>query len=176
MEQSRCFLSYPYQNYNVMTSTITIDDATIEHSRLAEVQLKYRSRNPGEQPHINTPETAAEYLRSIWDQDALEICEEFVVLILNASKKCLGWCKLSRGGSTATIVDPAHVFRVALLGNAHSIIVAHNHPSGNLRFSSADITLTKKLFEAGQLLDIAIEDHIILTASGFVSYRNSGML
>ena len=159
-----------------MNSTITIDDATIEHSRLAEVQLKYRSRNPGEQPQISTPEAAAEYLRNIWDLDALEICEEFVVLILNASKKCLGWCKLSRGGSTSTIVDPAHVFRVALLANAHSIVVAHNHPSGNTRFSRADIALTKRLVDAGQLLDITVEDHIILTVSGFVSYRNNGML
>ncbi|MBP3193897.1 JAB domain-containing protein [Natronogracilivirga saccharolytica] len=159
-----------------MTLSPNIDNCAVEHSQLAEVQLKYRSGNPGRQPQINTPEAAVEYLRSIWDRDAMEICEEFVVLILNASKKCLGWCKLSRGGATATVVEPAHVFRVALLANAHSIVVAHNHPSGNTNFSRADINLTKKLVESGKLLDISVEDHIILTATDSVSCRQSGLM
>ena len=129
---------------------------------LAEVQLTYKSqRPPSTMPFVNTPESAEQYLRNIWDHDAMEICEDFMILILNASKRCLGWCRLSRGGATAAIVDPAHVFRVALLGNAHSIIVAHNHPSGNTRISQADKNITKKLAEAGRLLDISLEDHII---------------
>ena len=144
---------------------------------MAEVQLKYKSgQDPASLPHINTPEAAAQYLRGIWDQDALEICEEFIVLILNASKRCLGWCRLSRGGATATIVDPAHVYRVALIGNANSIIVAHNHPSGNTKFSRADIALTKKLVDAGRFLDIALDDHILITAGGYVSYRENGLM
>ena len=68
------------------------------------------------------------------------------------------------------------MLRVALLGNAHSIIVAHNHPSSNTLFSNADIDLTKKLAEAGRLLDIRLEDHILLTVDNYLSCREQGML
>lgn len=156
--------------------TPLIDNATLEHSLTAEVRLQYRSHNSGEQPFIGSPEDAAEYFRKIWDQDALELCEEFIVIILNAAKRCLGWCKISRGSSTATIVCPAAVFRVALLANAHSILCAHNHPSGTLKFSAADIALTKKLIEAGKFLDISVEDHIVITFDDYLSFREQGMM
>lgn len=145
--------------------------------KMAEVELKYKAlKSSVKQPRISTPEMAASYLRGIWDPGSMELFEDFVVLILNASKRCLGWSRISRGGKTAAIVDPAHVFRVALLGNAHSIICAHCHPSGNLTFSRADIALTKRLVEAGRMLDIQVEDHILITAHGYKSYREEGLL
>jgi len=120
---------------------------------IAEVSLKYKTNTPLESlPVIDTPKKAEELLRKVWDHDAILLKEEFIVLLLNNAKRCLGWTKISSGGATATIVDPAPVFQVALLGNASSIILAHNHPSGLLQESAADINLTNRIVKAGRLI------------------------
>jgi len=106
----------------------------------------------------------------------MQLREQFVVLLLDSAKQCLGWCKISSGGTTATIVEPAAIFRVAMLANASSIIVAHNHPSGNLEVSAADEKLTRRIEEAGKLLGISLEDHIILTAEDYRSLKASGVV
>lgn len=139
---------------------------------ITEVSLAYKASQPVETlPKITSPEEAEEYLRTIWNDETLELREEFVVVLLNNQKKVLGWSCISQGGSTATIVDPVSVFQVALLGRANSLVLAHNHPSGNLNVSTADIHLTKRLDKAGKLLSIAIDDHIILTRSGYTSLK-----
>jgi len=144
---------------------------------LAEVQLSYRSKkDPSTQPQILDPQSAEQYLRSIWDQDAMELSEDFIVLMLTTSKHCLGWARISRGGATGTIVDPTAVFKLALLANSNSIICAHNHPSGNLRVSSADKALTRRLVEAGRVLGIEVTDHLILTRYGYTSFTQQGLL
>jgi len=144
---------------------------------ITEVSLAYKASHPVETlPTITSPVEAAEYLRSIWDQDTLELREEFVVVLLNNAKKVLGWSRVSVGGSTATIVEPSAVFQLALLGKADSIICAHNHPSGNLKASSADISLTGRLRDAGVLLGKTLDDHIILTRGGFLSLRDEGLI
>ncbi|HET8866518.1 MAG TPA: JAB domain-containing protein [Gracilimonas sp.] len=145
--------------------------------QIAEVTLAYKSTVPVETlPKITSPDEAAAYLRSIWDDDHLELKEEFVVVILDNMKHVLGWSLISSGGSTATIVDTAAIFQVALLGKANSIILAHNHPSGNRKASTADVQLTKRAVEAGKLLGIPVEDHIILYRSGFTSLRNEALM
>ncbi len=75
-----------------------------------------------------------------------------------------------------TIVDPKLIFKVALEQNAASIILGHNHPSGNLRASTADIHITQKLVEAGKLLEIPVLDHIILTDQSFLSMADEGLI
>lgn len=140
---------------------------------IAEVSLAYKATQSVETlPSITSPEEAHEYLRSIWDQNTIELREEFLVVLLNNAKKVLGWSRISTGGSTATIVEPSAIFQLALLGKASSIICCHNHPSGNLKASSADIQLTKRIKEVGDLLGIPLDDHIILTRSGYVSLRD----
>ena len=144
---------------------------------ITEVSLAYKASQPVETlPQITSPQEAADYLRSIWDEDTLELREEFVVVLLNNAKKVLGWSRMSTGGSTATIVEPSAVFQLALLGKADSIICCHNHPSGNLKASSADISLTARLTNAGKLLGITLDDHIILTRAGYVSLREEGLM
>ena len=139
---------------------------------ITEVSLAYKASRPVETlPQIASPEEAAEYLQSIWDQGTLELREEFIVVLLNNAKKVLGWSRISSGGSTATIVEPSAVFQTAMLGKADSIIVSHNHPSGRKQASSADIQLTKRLSEIGSLMGIPLDDHIILTATGYLSLR-----
>lgn len=102
--------------------------------------------------------------------------EIFIVTFLNAAKVMLGYKKISVGGVTATIVDPAEVMRQAIMNDAHSIVVLHNHPSGNAKASQSDIQLTKRLSESGKLLGVALEDHIIIAGYEYVSLREKGLL
>jgi len=102
--------------------------------------------------------------------------EEFWVVFMNRANQIIEFEQVSIGGMTGTVADPKVIFNKALSKNACSIIVAHNHPSGNLKPSRADIDLTKKLRNAGQLLDLPLLDHLIITASGFYSFADEAML
>ena len=101
--------------------------------------------------------------------------EEFWVLFLNNSNKILFKAQLSKGGMTGTMVDVRIVFKLALEQNATSIILIHNHPSGKLQASDADIQITKKIKGAGLQLDIPVLDHIIITETGYYSFVDEGM-
>jgi DNA repair protein RadC len=101
--------------------------------------------------------------------------EEFWVLFLNNSNKILFKAQLSKGGMTGTMVDVRIVFKLAFEQNATAIILAHNHPSGKLLASDADIQITKKIKTAGQQLDIPVLDHVIVTESGYYSFADEGI-
>ena len=101
--------------------------------------------------------------------------EEFWVLYLNNSNKVLHKSQLSKGGITGTIVDVRIIFKTALECNATSLILTHNHPSGKLLASNADIEITKKLKIAGQQMDILVLDHVIITENGFYSFNDEGI-
>ncbi|WP_348799394.1 RadC family protein [Flavobacterium adhaerens] len=102
--------------------------------------------------------------------------EEFWVLYLNNSNKVLFKTQLSKGGLTGTMVDVRIVFKIALEQNATAIILAHNHPSGKLLPSDADIQLTQKLKNAGKELDIPVLDHIIVAERGYYSFVDEGKI
>lgn len=101
--------------------------------------------------------------------------EEFWVLFLNNSNKVIHKTQISKGGITGTVVDIRMVFKVACEHYATSIILCHNHPSGKLQASVADISLTKKIKTAGDTLDILVLDHIIVTEFGFFSFKDEGI-
>jgi DNA repair protein RadC len=101
--------------------------------------------------------------------------EEFWVLFLNNSNKILFKAQLSKGGMTGTMVDVRIVFKLALEQNATSIILIHNHPSGKLQASDADIQITKKIKGVGLQLDIPVLDHIIITETGYYSFVDEGI-
>jgi DNA repair protein RadC len=101
--------------------------------------------------------------------------EEFWVLFLNNSNKILFKTQLSKGGMTGTLVDVRIVFKLAFEQNATAIILTHNHPSGKLQASDADIQITKKIKTAGQQLDIPVLDHIIITETGYYSFADEGI-
>lgn len=155
-----------------------LQDMDMEYSAtLPEVKVRYECLlNYDNLPDISSPDEAYSYLKSIWDMDTINYREEFIVLLLSNTKKCLGWSKISIGGGTATIVDPAKVYQVALITNAHSIVLAHNHPAGHTKASSADINLTKRLQDIGKVHGIPVEDHLIITSNGFLSMRNQGLI
>ena len=102
--------------------------------------------------------------------------EQFKVLLLNRANKVLGIFEVSSGGSTGTVADPKLIFAAAIKANACGIILAHNHPSGNLQPSQADIDLTKRMKEGGRLLEIQVLDHIIVTTEGYYSFADEGIL
>jgi DNA repair protein RadC len=101
--------------------------------------------------------------------------EEFWILLLDRSNKILRPVCISEGGMSGTVVDPKKIFKIAIDNNATSLIVCHNHPSGNLQPSESDIKLTKKLKEGGQLLDISILDHLILGEEKYLSFADENI-
>jgi DNA repair protein RadC len=102
--------------------------------------------------------------------------EEFWILLLNRANKITSRHLVSKGGQAGTIADPKIIFNIALENHAASIILTHNHPSGNLKPSHADLELTRKLRSAGQFLDIPVLDHLIITDQGFLSFADEGLL
>ncbi|NOS91213.1 MAG: JAB domain-containing protein [Cyclobacteriaceae bacterium] len=146
-------------------------------SNIAEVQLSYVTKvKPSERPKIQTSRDSFEILRNTWNADTMELREEMKVMLLNHGHRLLGIYKLSEGGVAGTVADPKLIFAAAIKSNSSSIILAHNHPSGNLQPSQADIQLTKRCKEIGKMLDLVVLDHIIITADAYYSFADDGML
>ncbi len=147
------------------------------NSLVSEVDLIYRSKvKPSQRPQIMRSQDAFHILISNWDKDKIEFVEQFKVMYLNRANKVLAIYELSTGGLTSTVADPRLVFVTALKLNATSIILSHNHPSGNLHPSNADKMLTDKIKSAGLILDIRVSDHIILTSEAYFSFADEGYL
>ena len=102
--------------------------------------------------------------------------EEFWIILLGRASKVLGKELISKGGLSGTVADPKVIFHIALQHQASGIILVHNHPSGSLKPSQLDISLTKKLSEAGKMLDIQVFDHLIITDNGYFSFGDEGLL
>lgn len=102
--------------------------------------------------------------------------EEFWVLMLNRANRVMGKHMISRGGISGTIADPKVIFNRALLAQSSSIILVHNHPSGNTQPSNADRDITRKLRNAGDFLDLPVLDHLIIAEDGYFSFADEGLL
>jgi len=145
-------------------------------TKLAEVEVNYKTAvKKSQMVKVVTSKEATECFRRIWS-DRMEYAEESVLLLLNRANKVLGYVKLSSGGTAGTVVDQKMIFQVALKTNASSVILCHNHPSGNLQPSEADIKLTKEVATGGRILGISLLDHIILTDEGYYSFADEGMI
>ena len=143
--------------------------------KISEISISYSSSKQKKLKVKNSKESY-EILLDSWDKNIVELQEEFKILLLNRSNSALGVYPMSKGGVSGTIVDAKLVFSVALKCNASSIIIAHNHPSGNLTPSEADKAITKKLKKAGEYLDIVLLDHIIITKDDFYSFSDNGLM
>ena len=132
---------------------------------MAGFELWRRRFESSEQPVIDSPDKAADQLSDIRDKKQ----EYFVCLTLDGANRLISKRIITIGTLTGSLVHPREVFAEALSDRAASIIVAHNHPSGNLQSSDADRQVTERLKEAGVLLGINLVDHIIVTSKGFVS-------
>jgi DNA repair protein RadC len=144
---------------------------------VAEIQLVYKPNlDLLNTPKVSSSRCAYQIFKEVWAEDTIEFYESFKIILLNSGNKVLGVVEISRGGISGTVVDPKLVFAAALKANSASIILGHNHPSGNLRASAQDEKLTRRLVEVGKLLDLPILDHIIVTSEGYYSFADEGNL
>lgn len=145
--------------------------------QVAEIQLIYKSNvKPSLRPKISHSKDAYNVLIENWDSSKLELLEQFKVMLTNRANKVLGIFEVSTGGISGTVADPKLIFAAAIKAAATGIILSHNHPSGNLKPSQADIDLTRKLKEGGKFLEIQILDHIIVTSEGYYSFADEGLI
>lgn len=137
---------------------------------VAEISLSYRPTvRPSDRPKIKSPKDAYGLFLQHWNHDKIYLSEQFYMLLLNVRGNVLGIIELSSGGISGTVVDLKLIFATALKACAHSIIIAHNHPSGDLHPSQQDENITKRIAEAGKLLGIELADHLIISPEKFLS-------
>jgi DNA repair protein RadC len=137
-------------------------------NKVAEIELVYKSKvKPSERPRITSTKEAYQILLQTWDANKIDFVEQFKVVLMNKAHRVLGIYELSSGGISGTVADPKLVC---------CLILSHNHPSGNLKPSHADEALTRKIYEAGKLLDIQVIDHVIVTSEGYYSFADEGLL
>lgn len=148
-----------------------------QNLKVAEVKLTYKTTvKASDRPQINSSIDVHRVLQINWNFEIIEFIEEFKIILLNRANRVLGIVPISVGGTSGTVADPKVIFVSALKCNAASIILVHNHPSGNLKPSQADVELTRKLKSAGQFLDLPIIEHIILTKDEYFSFADEGMM
>lgn len=159
-----------WQSVKVIPGIAKVKAITLE--AIFELARRIQTASLGDQITITSPEDAAAYfMPRLRDLNH----EEFYVGFLNNARTLIGCKKISSGGVRATIVDPAAIFRAAILNHATSVILAHNHPSGYAKESSADIRLTKRIAAVGKDLGIPVDDHIIIAGDEFVSFRDKNI-
>lgn len=150
---------------------------TRELFEIAEIELIYRSKiKPSRRPTITSSSDAYGLFLQIWEDGKLELIEQFNILLLNRANKVLGIFKVSTGGVTGTVADPKIILTAALKANACALIMAHNHPSGNLSPSTQDKELTRKIKWGAQLLDMKLLDHLIITKESYYSFGDEGLV
>jgi DNA repair protein RadC len=149
-----------------------------QQTKIAEVQLIYKSKvKASDRKKITCSRDAYKIFMEYWNPDIIKFIEEFKILLMNRSNAVLGILDISKGGISGTVTDVRVVYLAAIKANASGIICAHNHPSGNLNPSESDTRLTQKLKEAGNLMDIQLLDHLILTTDdSYYSFADNGLL
>ncbi len=144
---------------------------------VAEVELWYKANRPPENaPQIKTSADAYKLFLRIWDDKTLDFVEEFKVIYLNRRGRVLGVATVSKGGYSSTVVDPKVIFSGALKARAAAIILGHNHPSGAVSPSELDKKLTGLLVESGNILDLPVQDHIIVSRHTYFSFTDDNIL
>ncbi len=143
---------------------------------VAEIQLSYKSKVKASlRQKVSSSRDCYEILKKYWDDNKIEFVEQFKVLLLNRAHKVIGLYEVSIGTTTHTVADPRLIF-VTAKANACGAILSHNHSSGNLNPSQADIDLTKKMKEAGRFLEVSVLDLVIITSESYYSFADEGLL
>jgi DNA repair protein RadC len=138
-----------------------------------ELGRRRKEQSPDEKPKIEGSRTAVDLIKG----DLMDLPhEEFWVMLLNRANRIIRKKRISEGGVSGTVADPKIIFKLAVDELASGIIVVHNHPSGNLKPSESDINLTRKIKEAGKVLEIALLDHLIIAHDRYFSFADEGLL
>jgi DNA repair protein RadC len=150
---------------------------SMELAQVAEIELVYKTKvKAADRPVIKSSNEAFRLISALWNENTIELQEEFKVLFLNRSNRVLGVYHTSSGGITGTVADPRLILTAALKANSISIMLFHNHPSGSLKPSMQDTELTIKIKEAARFLDIKLLDHLIVTKDEYYSFADEGLL
>jgi len=143
--------------------------------KIAEIKISYsHTVKASERLKITCSRDVYNYVLPNWPD--IEYRESFAVLLLNRGMKVLGLTWISLGGVSGTVVDPKIIFQAALKANASAVILMHNHPSGTMQASDADLKITRKIKNGASYLDISVPDHIIISSTSFMSMADEGML
>lgn len=140
-----------------------------------EIKISYTSSN-ARKVKINNSLDSFNCLIANWEIGTIQLYEEFKILLLNTANEVLGIYHVSKGGISSTVVEIRHILYIALKTNSTGIILAHNHPSGNLKPSATDINLTRKVKSACEIMDLKLQDHIILAKDSYLSFLDEGYL
>jgi len=145
--------------------------------KVAEIQISYTpSVAPYQLPQIISSKILYDIMFSFWNMEIINYKELFYVAYLNRSNRILGIHLHSQGGISGTVVDVRQILGIALKANATSFILCHNHPSGNLEPSKADISFTQKIKESANTMELSLLDHLIITKEDYYSFADDGML
>jgi DNA repair protein RadC len=144
-------------------------------SKLREVSAVYKTKDDISNVKIGGSQDVNDYIRSVYPVE-INIREAMVVLYLNNSNRTIGYSVASIGGITGTVVDVRLVLRDALLTGSTSLVLIHGHPSGSLKPSQADISITNKVKKAAEFMDMKLLDHLIITEGSFFSFADDGLL
>jgi DNA repair protein RadC len=148
-------------------------------NNVSEIDIVYKKKATckiSQRPMISTSADGFKICLHYWNQDKIELLEEFKVLFLNRANRVLQILPVSQGGITGTVADPRLILAGAIKVATCSMILVHNHPSGNLKPSRADEELTTKIKEAAKYFDIKVLDHLIITSEGYYSFADEGLL
>jgi len=145
--------------------------------QIAEVDLVYKTKvKAKDRPRVCTSKEAYVLFLAHWDENKIELVEEFKMLLLNNDHRVLGICSLSKGGMSTAVVDQRLVFITALKAAASGIILCHNHPAKHMIPSLQDEHMTYQIRDGGKLLNIKIFDHLIICDEGYYSFADEGLL
>lgn len=148
-----------------------------KNNMLREITVGYSyAIKPSQLPKVSSSNDAFELFMQSWDMDKIGYVEQFKLMLLNRRGRVLGIAEISLGGCSGTFVDAKVVFACALKCNATALILAHNHPSGDVDPSLADINLTKSLCSIGVVLSLPITDHLVITTDCYYSFADAGIM
>lgn len=146
--------------------------------RANEISISYtQNRKEEDVLKISSSQEANKIIYNSWDHNNIELFETFKIVLLSNNNEVKGISTLSIGGLTGTMVDIRILFSIALKTLSTGVILAHNHPSGTIKPSEADKKLTRKIIKAGELLDIKVLDHLIVTPNKeYYSFADNGLI
>jgi DNA repair protein RadC len=149
-----------------MTTNLTISEILVSYK--PDLKNKFIVRSSNDCYHV---------LKDWFDADTISLQEQFVVMYLNRGNFVLGIHRLSKGGISGTVADIRLILGIGLKIAASGIVIAHNHPSGNLKPSEADTEITQKLKDAALLMDTRLLDHLVITPAGeYLSMADEGLI
>ena len=140
---------------------------------IQELVVKYKTTTKKKLDKVSDPKNVANFFRHFLKQESVEY---LYALFLDNGNNIIGYYLISKGTTNSSFASPKEVFKVALLCNASSLILCHNHPSGALDVSESDINITKIINNAGKLLDMQLIDHVIVTDDSYISFQAEGLI